>query len=77
MSPEAKRVLDEAMQLSANERETVAELLQISLERTDSAEIDLAWEKEIQRRLKEVEDGTAKLIPWEEVRDSLLKRVRQ
>jgi hypothetical protein len=34
-------------------------------------EVKAAWSREIERRVREVEDGTAELIPWEEVRAEL------
>lgn len=55
-----------ARSLPAEERVRLAEELLSSVQDSD-AEIDAAWEDEIKRRLDEVETGTAKLIPAEEV----------
>ncbi len=31
-------------------------------------EINAAWDDEIQRRSREIEEGTVELVPWEEVK---------
>lgn len=55
-----------ARALSAEERVQLAEELLATVQAPD-AEIDAAWDEEIQRRLAEIDNGTAKLIPAEEV----------
>ena len=56
-----------ALSLSASEREQLAEDLLMSLQGEVDPEVDAEWDQEIQRRLAEVEDGTAKLIPAADV----------
>lgn len=36
-----------------------------------SRDIEKSWQKEIQRRVKEIDYGEVECIPWEEVRDRL------
>jgi putative addiction module component (TIGR02574 family) len=55
-----------ARSLAPEERVRLAEELLSSVQDSDE-EIEAAWEAEIKRRLDEVESGTAKLIPAEEV----------
>jgi putative addiction module component (TIGR02574 family) len=55
-----------AQSLSPEDRVRLAEELLSSVQDSDE-EIEAAWEEEIKRRLEEVENGTAKLIPAEEV----------
>jgi putative addiction module component (TIGR02574 family) len=56
-----------AMTLPTRDRARLAEELLESLEgETDSSSED-AWDQEIERRVSEVEAGTAKLIPAEDV----------
>lgn len=55
-----------ARALPPEERIRLAEELLSSVEDVD-VEIDTAWAHEIERRLEEVESGTATLIPAEEV----------
>ena len=52
--------------LPPEERVRLAEELLSSVQDSDE-EVDAAWAEEIERRLEEVENGTAKLIPAEEV----------
>ena len=55
-----------ARTLPPEERIRLAEELLSSVQDSDE-EIEAAWAQEIERRLEEVENGTAKLIPAEEV----------
>jgi putative addiction module component (TIGR02574 family) len=55
-----------ARALPPEERIRLAEELLSSVQDSDE-EIEGAWAQEIERRLEEVESGTAKLIPAEEV----------
>jgi putative addiction module component (TIGR02574 family) len=55
-----------ARSLPPEERIRLAEELLSSVQDPDE-EIEAAWAEEIKRRLEEVESGTAKLIPAEEV----------
>lgn len=68
MGSSAKRLLDDALQLPRNERGELAARLLESLddETDDPVEVQRAWEAEIERRLREVQDGTAELIDGEE-----------
>ena len=61
-----KRVIEAALKLSDEERLEIAERLYESLEKLDDPEADEAWDREIKRRLKLVEDGKAKFLTWEE-----------
>jgi putative addiction module component (TIGR02574 family) len=70
----AERLLQEAMQLSSDERELLAIELFATLEKEPG--YDEAWETEIERRIKEVDDGTVETIPWSEVRKRMSERVR-
>ena len=64
MGSKMRKVLDEALKLSAKERAEVAGKLLRSLEaeedEEDPAVVEAAWSEEIARRLKEMEDGTVK-----------------
>ena len=76
MSPQAREILDAATALPEEDREAIVELLTLTLTNQLDAEGDLAWQEELARRIREVEEGKAELIPWEEVRDRVLKRPR-
>ena len=66
MSPNAQRLLDEARQLPPEEREWLAECLLIDGESISAAEVESAWDKEIKRRLDEIDSGAAKMVSHEE-----------
>jgi putative addiction module component (TIGR02574 family) len=55
-----------ARDLSPEERVQLAEEILATVHEVDEG-VDAAWDAEIKRRMAEVENGTAKLIPAEEV----------
>ena len=55
------------MTLSSNERIDLADRLYASLSEQEQARVAKAWEVEIERRVAEVDGGTAELIPAEKV----------
>ncbi|CAA9337131.1 MAG: hypothetical protein AVDCRST_MAG89-2448 [uncultured Gemmatimonadetes bacterium] len=65
MSLPLERVQSEALELSADERAALAHRLIASLDPEsgdDPTEVELAWEKEIARRLDEYRAGTAQPV---------------
>lgn len=66
MSTLVEELSRKARQLSPAERVRLAEELLSSVQEAD-AEVDAAWDEEIRHRLAEIESGTAKLVPAEEV----------
>ncbi|MBN1152969.1 MAG: addiction module protein [Dehalococcoidia bacterium] len=69
------QIFREAADLPENDRATLAGLLIVSLESPPDPDIEAAWAAEIERRVAEVEAGTVKTIPWEEVRQRLLDQL--
>ena len=65
------RIIDQALQQPARERARIAEKLISSLDQTTDLDVELAWQKEIGKRLKEIDSGAVECIPWEEVRNRL------
>ncbi len=61
--------------LSPAERVRLAEELLATVQETDE-EVEAAWDEEIKRRVAEIESGTARLIPAEEV-FARIRRLRQ
>lgn len=55
-----------ALELPPEERVRLAEKLLATVHEVD-AEVEAAWDQEIRRRLAEIDNGTARLIPAEEV----------
>jgi putative addiction module component (TIGR02574 family) len=71
MSPSAKKILEDALHLDEAERASVAGALIESLHPDPQPGADEAWERVIERRVRELEAGTAETIPWSEVRARL------
>jgi putative addiction module component (TIGR02574 family) len=61
------RVIEEALSLPANSRLSLIEKLLTSLNLPIDQEIDRLWAEEAERRVSQVEEGKAKMIPGEEV----------
>lgn len=78
MSRDTERLLAEALALPPAERANLAARLLASLEPTEGTpeEIEAAWDEEIERRLASMEAGE-KMVPWDEVRNDALARLRR
>ncbi len=66
--PDPSNLLQEAMKLSPEARAALAGSLLASLETEVDADAEAAWGTEIERRIRGIEQGTTKLVPWDEVR---------
>ena len=66
MSTLADELSQKARLLPPEERVRLAEELLATVQEVD-VEVEAAWDEEIRRRLAEIDSGTAKLIPAEEV----------
>ena len=75
MATSARKLYLLAMELEEEERASLAGLLLDSLDTEVEEGVEAAWLEEIERRMAELDSGDAELIPWEEVRDRLLKRL--
>ena len=67
----------EASELSEKDRADLAGLLIESLEGAPDPDVEAAWALEIERRVAELDAGTVKSIPWEQVRQRLLDRLNE
>ena len=61
------RVIDEALSLPSNVRLSLVEKLLTSLNLPIDEEINRLWAEEAERRVSQIEEGKAKLVPGEEV----------
>ena len=78
MSGAAKKVLESALSLPPEDRERIADELWDSLEHgDDEASVEKAWEEELARRTKDIEEGRAELVAWEDVKAEIAKRLRE
>jgi putative addiction module component (TIGR02574 family) len=71
----AEAILQEALALDESERAELAGLLLESIEPPAEAEVEAAWGDEVRRRVAKIDSGQAKLVPWEEVREELVRRL--
>lgn len=65
----ARELLEQALTLEESERASLAGALIESLH--GPADAGDAWERVIERRVRELETGSAATIPWSEVRERL------
>jgi putative addiction module component (TIGR02574 family) len=69
-----------ALELPEDDRIRLAQFLFESVDPetgdgSSDAEIDAAWETEIERRVADIQSGAAKTVSWEELRDELEARI--
>jgi putative addiction module component (TIGR02574 family) len=62
MSTSLEQLASQAIALSPEDRARLANLLLASLPDEADESLDEAWDQEIQRRLRAVESGTARLV---------------
>jgi len=78
MTPaDLKQLFRQAFDLSESDRATLAGLLIESLEGPADPDVEEAWLAEVERRRREVASGAVQTIPWEQVREKLIRRVRR
>jgi len=68
MTEKTSKLLQTALTLSEEERADLACSLIDSLDATAEEGADEAWEREIERRISDLDSGRAKAVPWEVVR---------
>ena len=72
MSDAADRLLSALMQLSREDRGTIASRLLETLEPTVDPEVEAAWAEEIRIRVEEVQSGRVKGVSWPEARERIM-----
>jgi putative addiction module component (TIGR02574 family) len=75
MTPEVSKLLEQALSLSVEEQEALADSLISNLGGKVDEGVQAAWDEEIKRRIDELDSGKAKTIPWEEVRERNLRKL--
>jgi putative addiction module component (TIGR02574 family) len=76
LTPEVSKLLEQALSLSVEEQEALANTLYSILDReaggdADDEGVEQAWSEEIKRRIDDIDSGKTKMIPYEEVRRRL------
>jgi len=68
----SQELLDNAMRLPDEQRAALAAALIESLDKGVDEDAEAAWASEIARRLREVENGDVKTIPWPQARQMIV-----
>jgi putative addiction module component (TIGR02574 family) len=74
VNPEVSDLLKRALAFPVEERAALANTLLDSLEPNDVS-VQEAWDREVERRVKELKAGRALTVPWEKLRRELLAKV--
>ena len=80
LTPEVSKLLEQALSLSVEEQELLADSLFSNLDREmNEGLVDVgvegAWAEEIKRRIDDIQSGKTKMVPYEEVRRRLAARL--
>jgi putative addiction module component (TIGR02574 family) len=73
MATDAQEILDAALKLSDQEKAAIAASLIESLDPDYDEGCDEAWAAEIAKRMREVDSGQVKTIPWSEARRMIMQ----
>ena len=76
MTSATKKILEDALALSEEQRATLVAALNESLETTED-DLTPQWKAEIARRIEAVERGDSRLIPGDEVEARIRKTLRE
>ena len=75
MATTTEDLYQQALDLTDEERAALAGLLLESLDAQTDTGVEAAWLKEIERRMAELDSGAAEGIPWETVKERLLRNL--
>jgi len=75
LSREVSKILEQALALSVEEQEALAETLISNLSGRVDEQVIAAWDDEVKKRIVDLDSGKAKTIPWEEVRQRNLAKL--
>ena len=74
MKSDTTELLEKALKLPAEARAALAGFLIESLDETVDEDAEAAWAEEITRRIRELDSGRAKTVPWSKARRMILGR---
>jgi putative addiction module component (TIGR02574 family) len=75
LSTEVSKILEQALALTVEEQQALAESLISNLSGKVDQQIVAAWDDEVKKRIADLDSGKAKTIPWEEVRQRNLAKL--
>ncbi len=68
LTPQVSKLLEQALALSVEEQEALADSLITSLSGKIDDAVIAAWDEEVKKRIANLDSGRATTIPWTEVR---------
>lgn len=71
MGRDLKELIREAAELPESDRATLAGVMIESLDPKPTPEVKAAWSREIESRVREIDEGKVELLDWEDVRAEL------
>jgi putative addiction module component (TIGR02574 family) len=74
MKPTHQKILKDALRLPVEARAALAGHLLESLDETVDEDVELAWSKEIARRIDDLDRGKVKTVSWSVARRQVLGR---
>lgn len=74
MAVDPEELLRQALELPQETRAALAGSLLDSLDEEIDCEAEAAWSEEIARRLRELDSGKVKTVPWAEARRRIFQR---
>jgi putative addiction module component (TIGR02574 family) len=74
MKPNAVEIYKEALELPQEARAALIGSLLDSLDEEVDENAESLWETEILKRIRDIEKGSVKMIPWSEVKHQLMVR---
>ena len=66
-----------ALTLPSTERAKLARDLLRSLDQQSDSDVDAAWVAELERRARQIADGSVEVLDWEVARDRIARRLRE
>ena len=75
MTPEVAKLLQQALSLSVEEQEALADSLISSLGGKVDQNVLAAWDEEIKKRIADLDSGKAKTVAWTKVRQRNLAKL--
>lgn len=72
----SQQLLDDALGLPDEQRAALAAMLIASLDESVDEDAEAAWATEIAQRLREVQSGAVRTIPWSQARQMIVSDER-
>jgi putative addiction module component (TIGR02574 family) len=73
MNQKSESIISDAMLMPDEDRAMIAERLIASLDHEFEKDAEIAWQKEIEKRIDDIDRGKVTCMPWELVRMQLRK----